>query len=93
MSFLFADLAYAVRLLGRNKAFTTIAIATLALGIGANAAIFTLVDTVVFRPLPYAEPDRLVKIWDRSSTQPTDNVSWSDFSDIQAQPPTSSIAS
>jgi putative ABC transport system permease protein len=85
MALLFTDLAYAVRLLGRNKAFTIIAIATLALGIGANAAIFTLVDTVVFRPLPYAEPERLVKIWDHSNSQPTDNVSWSDFNDIQAQ--------
>jgi hypothetical protein len=44
-------------------AFTLAAAATLALGIGASTATSTIVDTVVFRPLPYAEPDRLVKIW------------------------------
>src|SRR5690242_16293862 len=53
------DLAYACRVLGRNQGFTAVAVLTLALGIGVNAAIFTLVDTVVFRPLPYREPGRL----------------------------------
>ena len=54
------DLFYACRLLVRNKVFSAVAIVTLALGIGANTAIFTVVDTVVFRPLPYREPSRLV---------------------------------
>ena len=56
------DLVYAVRLLRKNVAFTAVAVATLALGVGANAAVFSIVDTVVFRPLPYADPDRLIKM-------------------------------
>jgi len=79
------DLAYACRVLGRNQGFTAVAVLTLALGIGVNAAIFTLVDTVVFRPLPYREPGRLIKIWDRSASEPVDNVSWPDFVDIRSR--------
>ncbi len=79
------DVAYGVRVLIKYPAFTSAAVATLALGIGANTAIFTIVDTIVFRPLPYAEPGRLVKIWGTASgTQRTD-VSWADFIDLQSQ--------
>lgn len=56
------DLSYAVRMLRKNLGFTAVAAATIALGIGANTAIFSVVDTVVFRPLPYSDPDRLLKI-------------------------------
>src|SRR6266542_529213 len=79
------DLSYAVRMFARNKGFTAVAVATLALGIGASTAIFTVVDAVVFRPLPYANPGRLVKIWDKESRQPVDDVSWPDFADMRAQ--------
>ncbi len=56
------DLAYAIRTLRKNAAFTTIAVATLAIGIGATTAVFSIVDTVVFRSLPYADPESLVRV-------------------------------
>ncbi len=56
------DLCYGSRGLRRNKGFTVVAALSLALGIGGNAAIFSLVDTVLFRRLPYPEPDRLVQV-------------------------------
>src|SRR6516162_7847505 len=56
------DLAYGVRGLRRNKGFTAVAALSLALGIGGNAAVFTLVNAVLLRRLPYPEPDRLVQV-------------------------------
>jgi predicted permease len=59
------DLRYSLRSLARSPGFTAVVIAVLALGIGANTAIFTVIDSVLLRPLPFHDPGRLVKIWGR----------------------------
>src|SRR5262245_2302881 len=64
MDTLAADIRYTVRLLFKQKLFTVIAILTLAVGIGANVAIFTVVDAVLVRDLPFHHPDRLVRVFD-----------------------------
>ncbi|HLK53662.1 MAG TPA: permease prefix domain 1-containing protein, partial [Candidatus Angelobacter sp.] len=67
MSSLFQDLRYGVRVLLRNPGFTLIAIFTLALGISATTAIFSVVYGVLLRPLPYDHPEQLVQVWEKDS--------------------------
>lgn len=64
MSTLLSDARYGVRTLLRNPGFTMIAVVTLALGIGANTAIFGVIRTVLLRPLPFPNADRIVQLWE-----------------------------
>ena len=66
-----SDLRFALRLLRRNPGFTIVSVLTIALGLGVNVAIFSLADGMLFRPLPYRDPDRLVLIqgFDPKSSQ------------------------
>ena len=69
------DLLFALRQLRRSPGFTLVAVITLALGIGANSAIFALVDATLLRPLPFAHPDRLVMVWERTDRSQRSGVS------------------
>lgn len=90
------DIRYALRQLLKSPGFSVVAILTLALGIGANTAMFSVVDAVLIRPLPYADPDRLVMVWEdgsrigfpRATPSVANWVSWREgnnvFTDIAA---------
>ena len=81
------DLRYALRGLARNPGFTAVAVLTLALGIGANSAVFSVVYAVLLAPLPYAEPGRLVQLYERNPAQGIDrgDVSPGTFVDWRAR--------
>src|SRR5689334_18248156 len=79
------DIRYGVRMLLKKPGFTLVAVLTLALGIGANTAIFGVINAVILRPLPYAEPERIIRMYGKFSQGNRASTSPPDFLDYRAQ--------
>jgi len=81
------DLRFALRVLLKNKGFTAAAVITLALGIGANTAIFSVVNTVLIRPLPFRDSDQIINLWSRDAEFGGERATISplDFEDFRNQ--------
>src|ERR1700689_3286663 len=85
MQTLWQDLVYGVRILAKNRGFMLIVVLTLALGIGANTALFSVVDGVLLKPLPFRDPDRIVALFEHRVEFERAFISYPNFLDWQRE--------